>query len=75
MTCDVCGAEYDAASSMDHCATEGLCWEHCTDFAGHSSPAIYDEDEPDRAYDAAVDDALGAAIEAGEPENWKEYLR
>lgn len=80
--CDVCNARYDAASSMDHCAREGLCWEHCTDFASHASGADdvnepdYSpvDDELDRAYDTAVDLAVGAAIEAGEPDNWKAYL-
>lgn len=66
---------------MDHCAEEGLCWEHCTDFVAHSSPAVYDEDErvavpdQDEPYDRAVDDAVSEAAEQGDIENWKAYMK
>jgi len=32
-SCDECGTLYDVSSREDHCAEEGLCWEHCTDEA------------------------------------------
>lgn len=27
--CDVCLLGYDVSSTLDHCAEEGVCWEHC----------------------------------------------
>lgn len=29
--CDECNKPYQTASNLDHCAIEGLCWDHCID--------------------------------------------
>jgi len=28
-TCDVCQAEYETGSQIDHCGECGTCWNHC----------------------------------------------
>lgn len=33
--CDECGERYNVSDQTDHCPEEGLCWDHCTDVAGH----------------------------------------
>ena len=30
-TCDICGEHYELSDPLDHCAIEGLCWNHCTE--------------------------------------------
>ncbi len=36
--CDECNKPYEVANIEDHCAEEGLCWDHCTDKESHSEP-------------------------------------
>jgi hypothetical protein len=78
MTCSVCG-DVLPEGRYASCAVEGRCLTDCSDFAGHCAEPDelrFDaaDDELDRAYDSAVDDAMGQAIEAGDPENWRAYL-
>jgi hypothetical protein len=88
VTCTVCGTALPAGDYAA-CWEERRCLEHCTDFAGHTGPSygpsFFDPDEiervnsldddEDRAYDTAVDMAIEDAHAAGEPENWRAYLR
>lgn len=81
-SCATCNVPLTGSAGLSYCSVEETCLTHCTAFVQHVTEAGPDPledrggylDDIDRAYDAAVDDALNDAIAAGEPENWKAYL-